>query len=367
MDREKLIVKTSFEGIIMNLVLVAGKAAVGFAAGSIAVVLDALNNLTDVLSAVVTIVGTKMAGRAPDKEHPYGHGRIEYLTALALGLIIFATGASALLEAVPKIFSPTLADYSLVSLLVISVAVLAKFFFGRHAKKIGQTINSSSLTATGVDATFDALLSFSTLLGALVTMFIGISLEGWLGVIISIFIVKSSLEILGEAWVDAIGARPDGKLSRAIKHTVETFPSVSGAYDLILHNYGPNQMIGSVHIQIPDSLTAQDIHKLTREISEKVYQKYRVILTVGIYAENTSTKAHQEIKQTLEQILKNHSEILQMHGFYIDETKKLIAFDLVLDFKAPNKATLKSQIIRQLKTKYPSYKYTVTLDADLSD
>ena len=367
MNREKLVIKTSLIGIIMNLALVAAKAAVGFLSGSIAIILDALNNLTDIFSAAITILGTKLAGRAPDKEHPYGHGRIEYLTSLIIGVIILATGLSALKEAIPKIFHPELANFNIISAIIIALAVITKFVFGRYAKKIGQKANSQSLIATSVDATFDSLLSASTLVGIIITLIFKISIDGWLGVLISAFIIKASIEILHDAYIEIIGSRPDGELSKSIKKEIQKFSNVSGVYDLILHNYGPNDMIGSVHIQLPDTITAKQIHQLTRDITTKIYAKYHVIMTVGIYAENTTTKSSQKIYDRLTEIIKQHPDVLQLHGFYVDEKNKIVAFDIVIDYKYNAKDELKNEIIKSISSEFPKYTYQVTLDADFSD
>ena len=367
MNREKIIIRTSVQGIIVNLFLVIFKAIAGFLAGSIAVVLDALNNLTDMLSSVITIIGTILAGRSPDREHPYGHGRIEYVTALAVGLIILAAGAASLVEAVPKIFAPEVPDYSIITIAVVAVAVLVKFFFGQYVKNTGKKVNSSSLTASGLDAIFDAGISFGTLVGIFISLIWQISLDGIIGTIIAVFIIKASIEILHDGWLDIIGRRVDSELSKNIKSAICKFPHVSGAYDLTLHNYGPTEVIGSVHVQVPDQMTAQEIHKLTREIIYKIYTDFHVILTVGIYAENTSSKTNQSIKNTLSEIIKSYPEILQMHGFYVDDENKLVAFDLIIEHQQKDKNRIKNQVVRKLRAKFPDYKYLVTLDVDISD
>ena len=346
-NRQRIIIRTSVIGIVTNLVLVAFKMTVGLIAASNAIVLDAVNNLTDVFSSVVTIVGTKLAARRPDREHPYGHGRYEYLAALVVGAIIFSVGAFALVESIPKVFHPELADYSLVSIIVISAAVLVKIFLGLYVKSVGRAQDSASLLASGLDAMFDAVLSFSTLIGIFSTMFFQVSLDGILGVIISLFIIKTSLEILSNSVLDIIGGRSDPGLSRKLHAFVCSFPEVSGAYDLILHDYGPGAYMGSIHIQVPDRLTAKDIHRLTSEISQGALSRYNVTLTVGIYAENSQTKAHQAMRRHLEEIIEHYPAVLQSHGFYVDDQRKLVTFDLVIDYFYREKLKLKNRIVRE--------------------
>ncbi len=363
-NRQRIIIRTSVIGIVTNLVLVAFKMTVGLIAASNAIVLDAVNNLTDVFSSVVTIVGTKLAARRPDREHPYGHGRYEYLAALVVGAIIFSVGAFALVESIPKVFHPELADYSLASIIVISAAVLVKIFLGLYVKSVGRAQDSASLLASGLDAMFDAVLSFSTLIGIFSTMFFRVSLDGILGVIISLFIIKTSLEILSNSVLDIIGGRSDPGLSRKLHAFVCSFPEVSGAYDLILHDYGPGAYMGSIHIQVPDRLTAKDIHRLTSEISQGALSRYNITLTVGIYAENSQTKTHQAMRRHLEEIIEHYPAVLQSHGFYVDDQQKLVTFDLVIDYFYREKLKLKNRIVREFRRAYPEYRCRVTLDLD---
>ena len=184
MDRNKKIVRTSIVGIITNIVLVAFKATIGLIVNSIAVILDAVNNLTDVISSIVTIVGTKLANKQPDKKHPYGHGRIEYLTSIIIAAIVLFAGVTAIKESFLKIINPAETDYSIISLIIIAVAVLVKFFLGNYVKKIGKDVNSQSLVASGQDAFMDAVLSFSTLVAGILNFIWHFSIEGYLGIII---------------------------------------------------------------------------------------------------------------------------------------------------------------------------------------
>lgn len=365
MNRQTAIVWTSVIGIIANVVLVGFKMMVGIIAGSIAIILDAVNNLTDVLSSVVTIIGTKLAARQPDAGHPYGHGRIEYLTTLLVGVIILATGIMALIESIPKVLHPELADYSWSTIAVVVAAIIVKLALGLYVRRAGKRFSSSSLVASGVDALFDAALSFATLIGIMVTLIFQISIDGILGVVISLFIVKTSLEILFEASNEILGQAADHDLMTKIQDLVCTFPEVSGAYDLILHNYGPTDFIGSVRIQIPDKLTAKEIHRLTREISHRVYTKYNVSLTIGIYADNSAQPAHREIREFVMNLVNRYPEIHQMHGLYIDDDSKLITFDLVLPVQCPHKTELKQQLSREIRKAFPGYKCLIEIDIDL--
>ena len=366
MERSQKIVRTSVLGIVVNVILVAFKATVGFIAGSIAVILDAVNNLSDALSSIITIIGTKLAGRAPDKKHPYGHGRVEYITSVIISVIVLIAGITSGKESIEKIISPTAADYSVVSIIIIVAAIAAKLFMGRYVKKVGKEINSGALVASGSDALFDALVSAGTLVAALISVIWGLSLEGCFGVIISVFILKAGIEMLVETVNSIIGTRADKELTDKLREKVSKYPEVHGVYDITLHNYGPTQMIGSVHIEVDDDMTAKQIHKLTRAISVDVYMSMGIVLTVGIYAANAGDPEIDGIRKSLEEEKNAHEGILQIHGFYADTEQKTIVFDLVIDFKA-DAEEIKAAVVNAMKEKYPEYDFYVVIDSDYAD
>ena len=363
MSRQEKIVKTSIIGIVVNLILVAFKAFVGIATNSIAITLDAVNNLTDALSSIITIIGAKLAGKAPDKDHPYGYGRIEYFSSVIIAAIVLWAGITALMESWPKIFTPDVTNYTNVSLLIIAVAVVVKFVLGQYVKRVGEDINSQALVASGSDAFFDSILSLSTLIAAIISIFFNISLEGILGVIISIVIIKASIDMLRETLDSMIGARVDSDLSKKIKDSILEIPGIYGVYDLSLHNYGPEDMQGSVHVEIDDTLTALDIQKLSRHISAKIFKEFSIILTVGIYAHND---VHKDIRDDLYNIASQYPEILEIHGFIVYEDENLITFDIIVDFDA-DRESVKEKILSEIKTKHPEFNYLMIDDYDVSD
>ncbi|MGX8694349.1 MAG: cation diffusion facilitator family transporter [Methanobrevibacter sp.] len=363
MTRQEKIVRTSIIGIIVNIILVVFKATIGILVNSIAITLDAVNNLTDALSSIITIIGTKLAGKAPDKDHPYGYGRIEYFSSVIIAAIVLWAGITALMESWPKIFNPDVTSYTTVSLIIVAVAVIVKFVLGKYVKNVGEEINSQALVASGSDAFFDAILSLSTLIAAIISIFWHISLEGILGVIISIVIIKASIDMLRETVDSMIGARVDSDLSRKIKQSICELPGVYGAYDLTLHNYGPESMQGSVHVEVDDTLTALEIHNLTRMIALKIYSEFSIILTVGIYARNDK---YAEIRDELERIASEYEEVLEIHGFIVFEEQNLITFDVIVDFDA-DREKVKEEISSKIKAKYPDFNYMIIDDYDVSD
>lgn len=366
--RDQIIVRTSVLGIAANVLLAGFKAAVGLLSNSIAVVLDAVNNLSDAASSVITIVGTKLASREADKKHPFGYGRIEYLSAMIISMIVLYAGITSFTESVKKIITPETPDYSWVTLLVIAAAVAVKIFLGRYVKGVGEKVNSDSLVNSGEDARLDAIISASTLAAAGIYLAFGVSLEAWLGAVISVLIIKSGVEMLRDTLSKILGEPADPELAREIKRTVCSFPGVSGAYDLVLHNYGPDDYTGSVHIEVPDTYSADQLDEMIREITLAVMKKHHVILlAIGVYSINTKDPRVIQVRQQIRDCVFAHPHILQMHGFYLSEEKKTIRFDVIVSFDAPDRKAVYRAVVEDAQKLYPDYAFSVAMDTDFSE
>ncbi len=367
MSRDNIIIRTSIIGIITNFLLVAFKMFVGLLSNSIAIILDAVNNLSDAMSSIITIVGTKLANKKPDKKHPMGYGRIEYLTAMIVAGLVLYAGITSLIESIKKIIHPEAPDYSTTTIVILAVAVVAKILLGRFVKSQGEKVNSSALVASGSDATFDAILSFSVLVSALIFIFSKISLEAYVGAAISLFIIKSGIGMLIETLNEILGQRADRELTQKIKKIVAGHKDVSGAYDLFVYNYGPNKHYASVHIEIPDTMTAEELDILTREIEQDVYHKTGVIMTgIGIYSYNTKDEKISALRRKIQKIVFENEFVIQIHGFYADLENKNIRFDVVLSFEIEAREGVK-KITDDLKKEFPDYEFFITPDVDVSD
>ena len=367
-NREKVVIKTSIISIFANIILAGFKAFVGFITNSIAIISDSVNNLSDALSSIITIVGTKLAGKAPDKKHPYGYGRIEYMTSMIVSVIVLYAGITALIESFKKIITPEKADYNTVTLIIIIAGIIIKFALGLYVKKKGKDVNSDSLIASGSDAFNDAILSISVLVSAIIYLIFHISLEAYVGVLLSIFIIKAGIELIRESVDNMIGVRVESDLSRQIKKEVIQEKDVKGAFDLVLNDYGPDKYIGSIHIEVADTLTVADIDKISRNITKKINEKYGVIIhTIGVYSVNTKNEKIKKIQNEVHKIVFAHEGILQMHGFYVDEIEKEISFDIIMDFNIKDKENVYAQIFDKVQEKYKNYKINITLDVDVSD
>ncbi len=363
--REKVIIKTSIIGIIANVFLVIFKALIGFLSNSIAIILDAVNNLSDALSSIITIIGTKLASKAPDKKHPLGHGRIEYLSAMIIAALVLYAGITSAIESINKIINPEKAEYTAVTIIIISAAVVVKLILGIYVKKQGKKVNSGALVASGTDALFDAVISISVLASAIVFITTGISLEAYVGVIISLVIIKSGIDMMKDTLSEILGKRVDRQIMQDIKATICEEEEVFGAYDLILHDYGPDKYVASVHVEISDTLTARQIDVLARSIADRVYQKHNVLMAgVGIYAVNTTDEEIIELRKKVSAVAMSFDGVLQTHGFYVDDEKKAIFMDVIIDYEIADRKGLVEKINQKLSELKPEYKWNVTLDID---
>lgn len=367
-DRGSIIIRTSIIGILANVLLAAFKAVVGITANSIAIVMDAVNNLSDAASSVITIVGTKLAGKEADRKHPFGYGRIEYMSAMVISILVLYAGITAFTESVKKIVHPDTPDYSTASLIIVAVAVAVKILLGRYVKSVGEKVNSDSLINSGEDAALDSVISASTLVAAGIYLFFHISLEAWLGAVIAAVIIKSGIGMLRETLSRLLGERADAELSKNIKATVGSYPEISGVHDLVLHNYGPDSYNGSVHIEVPDTLSADDLDKLIRKVTLDVYHKHDVILSaIGVYSFNTKDPEAAAVREKVRQMVTEDPFVLQMHGFYLDKEEKTMRFDIVVSFDSSDRRKVYLDACEKVQKAYPEYTLQVSMDTDFSE
>ena len=366
-SRDKTIIKTSIIGIVVNLFLTTFKAVTGLLANSIAIILDAVNNLSDALSSVITIVGTKLASKKPDKKHPLGHGRIEYLSAMLVAALILYAGITSLIESIKKIINPEKATYTAVSIIILVVAVITKVILGTYVKKKGKEVNSGLLAASGQDALFDAIISTSVLLSAVIYLIFDISLEAYVGVIISAVIIKAGFEMMSETVSDILGRRPDAEMTAEIKRLINEEPEVRGTYDLFINNYGPDRNYASCHVELRDDMTVEEVDNLTRRIQARVFHEMGVVLTgIGVYSYNTKDDEAAKIRNNIQNMVLSHEWALQMHGFYVNIEEKNLRFDVVLNFDIDYTEAVKT-LKKELSDKYADYQIDITPDVYISD
>lgn len=367
MNRSQKIIRTSIIGIVANVLLAAFKAFVGILASSVAIVMDAVNNLSDALSSVITIIGTKLSGRPADREHPFGYGRVEYFSAIVIAVLVISAGVTSLVESVKKIIEPTEPEYTTVTLIVIVVAVVVKLVLGVFVKKQGQQLKSDALIASGSDALFDAIITLATLVSAGIMLLWNVSIDGILGALISLVIIKAGVEMLASPVNELLGARISQKLVHDIKREVGAFEGVHGVYDIILHNYGPDVLIGSLHVNVHDTMSAHEIHALTRNISEQMYDKHGIVMTVGVYAIATGDNRRSQMQNAIMQAIARHKEVIQVHGFCYFEKERRVSVDVVPDITVHDEAALSAMLTQELKAIVPDEEVTIVIDHNYSE
>ena len=367
MDRSSQIIRTSWIGIVANVLLAAFKAGVGVISNSVAIVMDAVNNLSDALSSVITIVGTKLSQRPADRKHPFGFGRIEYFSAILIAVIVLSAGITSLIESVKKIFDPTEPSYTKVTLIVIVVAIIVKLVLGRYVKRKGEQLKSDALIASGSDALFDAVITLATLISAGVMLIWNVSLDGILGTLISAVIIKAGIEMLASPVNELLGTSISAEFASQIKKEASEFEGVHGVYDLILHNYGPDVKIGSLHISVYDTMSAHDIHGLTRKISMQMHERHGIIMTVGVYSVATGENKQAELQAKVMHIIAAHKEIVQVHGLYYSEKDNMLSVDVVPDISIHDDAALIRQLTEELQPLVPSTQVIVVVDHNYSE
>ena len=364
-ERRKKIIGVSIIGIVANLLLGVLKAVLGLLSGSIALISDALNNITDSSSSLITIVGTKLAAKAPDKQHPFGHGRTEYLTSLLIGGIVFLTGFQSLINSVKAVFNKEDINTDITTVIIIIATIAAKVLLGTFTENSGKKLNSTALIASGADAKNDAVVSVVTLISSILYMFAKISVDGIAGVIISVFILKTAYEVLSDTIKKLLGERVDGEMVRGIKDIVRNTEGVINCFDLILNDYGPDFYTGSINVEIEDNRSIGEMYPILHEAQTKIYNKYNVFLVFGFYSVDVDDERYIKIKSLLQNYKDNERHIINYHGIVIDEKDKTIYCDITRDFDITGE-TMIENVNRILKEEFSEYNIHVNIDTEFS-
>ena len=341
MSRNQEIIKTSRIGIAGNIGLCVFKLALGTLTHSIAITLDGINNLTDAVSFLITIIGTRLSEKEPDRNHPFGHGRVEYLTSLLLGSVIFLTGLMAFWESVQKILHPEECSYSAVLLVLVGVCVLGKIAMGIYTKRKGRA---------------------ATLICGVIYVELGINIAGFVGLGISLLIIRTGLETIHETVSSILGERIDIEIVSKVRESILSFSEVDGVFNIMIHNYGRERLIGSAHIEVPDVLKASWIDNLQRAIRKKVLEDTGVeMFGITIYAENSRDPVAKEMLSTIRRIAGRHESVEGAYGFYLDKVDKTISFEVMVDYDVHDIEALREEIREEVRKSYPEYRVDIAM------
>ena len=366
--RNNKIIKISIIGIIANFALASFKIFVGLLSNSIAIILDAINNLSDSLSSIVTIIGAHFANKAPDRSHPMGHGRSEYLSTAIIAMTILYVGLTALIESIKKIIAPEAVDYRTATIVVVAIAIIVKIFLGLYFRHRGKKLTSGPLIASGTDALYDAVISLTTLIAIVVFLTTGWQIEAYLAAGISLFIIRSGIKMLRGAFSIILGERASSETTRRIKDEIAKVDGVNGAFDLIIHDYGSGIAVASVNIEVDHDLKASAIDDISREIQKRIRSKYHIIVSsVGIYAIDLEDPAVEKLWRTCRDISEKYEHIIEVHGFNVNLKEKSINFDIVVSFAIYNRRTYYQKFCKEVRDALPNYQINIGLDSDITD
>lgn len=354
-------------GIFLNLLLFASKFAAGVFSGSVAVTADAFNNLSDAGSSVITMIGFKMAGQKPDSAHPFGHGRIEYISGLIVSLLILLMGTELLKSSVEKIFVPSPSDYGTFTLIILFAAIAVKFYMYFYNRKISEKINSEAMKATAADSLSDCLATSAVLLSVIVSRFSGVDIDGWCGIAVAVFIIFSGLRAAKETISPLLGQKPDREFVRNIEETVLSHPEILGIHDLIVHDYGPGRVMISLHAEVSDKENITAIHEIIDETERELSQKLDCHAVIHIDPISTDDEETNRLKKEVSEIVKTTAPALSLHDFRLvkGDRRTNIIFDLVVPYAEENdEEKIKSEISRKIKELDPTYFAVIEIDND---
>lgn len=361
-NRESQIVRVSIVSIVNNLIFAILKVIIGNISGSISILTDAINNITDSASAIITIVGTKLSQKSPDAKHPFGYGRIEYLTSLIIGILVTISGIEMIISSIKAITNPSSVDYSMVTIIVLIITILGKYSLANYTLKMGKKLDSGALQASGAEAKADVLVSIIALISAAIYIFFKFSIDAYAGVIIALFIVKAGIEVLLDTLNKILGEKIDSNLASEIKSAVEKHDIVLGAHDLIINNYGPNSNIGSINVEIDHEKIIGEVYPSLHEIQVEIYKKFHVYLVFGIYAVNFDHENSKKAWKILMDYKENNPDIMDCHGLIVDDKNKEIYCDIVLGFDC-DRIKIKEQVEELLSSNFSGYKPIITIDS----
>ena len=357
-------------GIIINLLLFLIKFFVGMLVGSIAISADAFNNLSDAASSIVTIIGFKMANKPPDAEHPFGHGRIEYLSALIVAFMVMLVGVQFVKSSIERIFNPTPVTFELIPFILLLISIFFKIWLSSFNKFIGNKINSSALKAAGADALGDVFTSSTVVISFLLSKFTSFPLDGYIGVLVALAILYAGFGLVRETLNPLLGEAPDPELVSDIYDKVLAYPLISGIHDLIVHNYGPGRIIASLHAEIPADKDIMEIHNVIDKAEREVSRDLNIHLVIHMDPICVVTDEIQETWDYVEKILRKYPEIKSMHDFRVigDGDVKNLIFDIVLDPKQAREKNKQEQMLsnikKSIKKEHPQYNCIITVDYD---
>ena len=360
----------SIVGVVVNIILFVIKLAIGLFTSSIAILADAFNNLSDVAASFVTIIGFKMSSMPPDKKHPYGHGRLEYISASIVATLVMGVGIQFIRTSIERILNPQQVIFQWIPFILMSVSILFKIWLSRFNIKLSKEIDSEALKASGADALGDVFTSLVVTISLLASKFISFNFDGYIGIIVSIFILLAGFGILRDTISKLIGEYPGEEIINGITEGLLTYDYITGVHDLVIHNYGPGKMMGTVDVEIPPYIDVITIHDIIDKAERELGEKFDIKLVIHMDPVGFESRELTLVRNEIKHIIKNKDYLISFHDLVLIENfeERLIVFDLVVDGDQVNtqekETILKGEVMTDLMNFNNKYEYNVRLDKE---
>nr|WP_300004689.1 cation diffusion facilitator family transporter [Tissierella sp.] len=369
-ERLSIAYMASIVGIVVNIFLSLIKLVIGFMISSIGVIADGFNNATDTISSIITLIGFKLSKMPPDKEHPYGHGRIEYISGIVVAFLVMLVGFQFIISSFKEIMNPKAVDFKLIPFIILLVSILFKFWLGIFNKTLAKRINSNSLKALSLDAFGDVLTTAVVLISLLVGRLTTLPIDGIIGVIVSLLIIYNGFNIIKETTSPLIGEAPSKELIRGIKEDVLSYKYITGVHDLLIHSYGENKTMAVIDAEFPASLDIVEVYEEIRRAERIIGEKYGLTLVIHMDPLGKESETRYALRKEIKVILEGYPIYKSMHDFNIIEENErdLVEFDMVILgkklIKENNIQNIKEHTQALLEKKFPGKDFNITIDVD---
>ncbi|WP_409199650.1 cation diffusion facilitator family transporter [Methanobrevibacter sp. DSM 116169] len=365
-ERTRMITFAAIMGIAANIIFSISKIIIGIISNSISIISDGVNNLIDVSSSIITILGLKLSQLPPDHDHPLGYGRIEYLSGMVISAIILFTGFEFLRISIGRIINPEYTYFLTFQIIILIIMIIGKWALAIFTKFMGERTQSEALIASAADAKVDVLTSTLVVLSAIVSKYTGWYIDGYVGIILSIFICYTGLSLIKDTISSLIGKRPNKKLTETLKKEVLKFEPIIGAYDLIAHDYGPTTKLASINVELPDYVTVEEAYGAMDAAQHYIWDNYNIHVVFGLHSVNTYDKNVVERREYVKYIIKDFPGAISIHNFSYNKSNQLFRFDVVVDFSVNDFYMFKKNLTEIIKEKYPNAETEIDINLDYS-
>lgn len=363
-SREGVVVATSALGILVNLACALVKVIIGVAVSSIAIISEGVNNATDCATSLITIIGTKLSAKHPTEKHPFGFGRIEYLTSLLISVLILFTGAELMKSSVELIFHPEEMSVSYTTLIIVAVSAAVKLWLGTFTIAQGKRIDSGSLIAVGVDCRSDSIVSVVTIAVMVIYLLFHVSLDAYAGILMSLIVLKAGFEVLKDTLDDLLGQAGEKELAKKLYRIIRAEPIILNAADMMLHNYGPDAYTGSVNVEIDHRRDVGEVYAALHALQLKIMHEENIVMVFGIYAVDGEHEHSRDMRKYIAAFVRGQEHVESFHALYIDPSNQDIYVDLVVDYELEDWDALREEFTAYMEKQYPGRRLELVIETN---